>query len=107
MGTKSKSLVMVLVALFLTSLVVFPPATVKAQSKTIVVPDDYPTLGLAIGNATDGDTIFVRNGTYHESAIKTDKSLSIIGKGFQSTKINFTSPSHEVIVRYLNNYHFL
>jgi hypothetical protein len=35
MGTASKSLALVLVALFLTSLVVLPPATLKAQSTTM------------------------------------------------------------------------
>ena len=63
MGTKSKSLALVLVALFLTSLVVLPPNTVKAQS-TIIVPDDFPTIQAAIGNATNGDMIFIRNGNY-------------------------------------------
>ena len=36
MGTESKSFVLILVALFLTSLAMVQPATVKAQSKTIV-----------------------------------------------------------------------
>lgn len=59
MGTASKSFALVLVALFLTSLVVLSPAPVKAESKTIVVPDDYPTIQAALGNVSAGDTIFV------------------------------------------------
>ena len=38
----SKSFAMVLVALLLTSLAVIPTATVKANTKTITVPNDYP-----------------------------------------------------------------
>ena len=37
---------------------------VKAEPKTIVVPDDYPTIQGAIGNASDGDTIYVKKGIY-------------------------------------------
>ena len=61
---------------------------VKAENKTIVVPDDYPTIASAIGNATNGDTIFVRNGTYEGEIDKTlviDKSISIIGESTNTT----------------------
>ncbi len=34
----------------------------KADSKTITVPDDYPTIVDAISKAKEGDTIFVKNG---------------------------------------------
>ena len=39
----------------------------KANGGTIIVPDDYPTIQYAIDNATSGDTIYVRSGTYNES----------------------------------------
>ena len=39
--------------------------TVGTSPTTITVPDDYPTIQTAIGNATAGDTVFVRNGTYY------------------------------------------
>ena len=60
MGTKSKSFALVLVTLFLISIVILPPATVKAQSKTIVVPDDYSTIQDAIFYANEGDTVLVK-----------------------------------------------
>ena len=58
------------------------PVTVEAKS-AIVVPDDYPTMVSAIGNATNGDTILVRKGIHEGPINKTvviDKSLSIIGE---------------------------
>ncbi len=55
-------------------------------AKTITVPDDYPTIQAAIGNATDGDTIFVEKGTYHES-VTVDKPLTLTGEDSQGTII--------------------
>ena len=45
---------------------------------TIIVPDDYPTIQKAINNSNDGDTIFVRAGTYFENLI-VDKSIIMTG----------------------------
>ena len=88
MGTKSKSFALVIVALFLTSLVVVSPATVKAQSKTIIVPDDYSDVQTAINNANDGDMVFVKKGTYHTWAVEglyINKSISLMGENSQYT----------------------
>jgi hypothetical protein len=71
---------------------------VQAESRTIVVPDDYPTISSAIGNATDGDTIFVKKGTYEENPLKINKTLSLIGEGADSTKISFDPPYTEFTV---------
>jgi parallel beta-helix repeat protein len=43
---------------------------------TIYVPDDYPTIQQAVDNATEGDTIIVRDGTYHEN-VDVNKPLTI------------------------------
>lgn len=88
MGTKSKSIAMVIVALFLTSVVLVSPATVKAQSKTIIVPDDYSDVQTAINNADDGDMVFVKKGTYHTWAVEglyINKSISLMGENSQYT----------------------
>ena len=61
-----KEAVSLMVALMILSLLVVPHSTVKAQSQTIIVPYDYPTISSAIGNATNGDTILVKNGNYQE-----------------------------------------
>ena len=53
--------------------------TVNAASKTIIVPDNYPTIGAAIGNASQGDTILVKKGEYRENPI-IDKPLSIVSE---------------------------
>ena len=64
---------------------------VKAGTRTIVVPDDYPNIASAIGNATDGDTVFIRSGTYEgpvNQTIVVDKSISIVGENAETTIVN-------------------
>ncbi|PVX23662.1 MAG: hypothetical protein CW716_11635 [Candidatus Bathyarchaeum sp.] len=62
-------------------------AIVRAEPRTIVVPDDYSTIGWAVGNASEGDTIFVKEGTYRE-ALLIKKSLSLVGENKETTIIN-------------------
>ena len=38
-----------------------------ASAKTIYVPDDYAKIQWAVDNASAGDTIIVRDGTYYEN----------------------------------------
>ncbi len=86
MGRKTKTLASLLVLIFLISLVLFSPATVKASSKTLVVPDQYPTIQQAINNARTGDTVFVKDGIY-DQPIAIDKPLSLVGEDNQKTII--------------------
>ncbi len=58
----------------------------NAESKTITVPDDYPTIRAAVGNASAGDTVFVRKGTYQEF-IEINRPLSLIGEDRSNTII--------------------
>jgi nitrous oxidase accessory protein len=57
---------------------------VKADPKTIVVPDDYQTISDAISNSLEGDTVFVKKGNYDGPIGETliiDKAISLIGEG--------------------------
>jgi len=47
-----------------------------ASAKTIYVPDNYAKIQWAVDNASAGDTIIVRPGTYNEN-VDVDKSLEI------------------------------
>jgi parallel beta-helix repeat protein len=86
--------------LFLTALVVLPPALVKAESKTIVVPDDYSTIKDAIFYANEGDTVYVKKGTYQESNLMVDKAISVIGEDRESTIIIGQANSFMVLVNH-------
>ena len=89
MSNLGKSFALLLVVLFLTSSVRHLSAPVKANPKTIIVPTDYPTIQSAIGNASAGDTIFVKKGTYYLPPFTSiSKPLSIIGEERHTTIID-------------------
>jgi len=56
-------------------------------SRTIIVPDDYPTIQEAINAANSGDIVFVRAGTYYEHVV-VNKSVSLIGESVHDTIID-------------------
>jgi hypothetical protein len=77
------SITLLLILIFLIASNIAAPLPVKAEPKTITVPDDYPTIQEAIGNASAGDTVYVKKGTYyapHYQVIVIDKSLSLTRK---------------------------
>jgi pectin methylesterase-like acyl-CoA thioesterase len=64
----------------------------KAETRTIIVPDDYPTIQSAIDAASTGDTVFVRKGTYKELTLRINKALSLIGEDAVTTRITLNPP---------------
>ena len=56
----------------------------NVASKTLTVPDDYPTITAAIANASQGDTVFVKSGVYNENPT-VNKSIAIAGEDPAST----------------------
>ena len=87
-----KTFALLLVLIFLTALSLVAPSSVKAVARTIVVPDDYSTIAFAVGNATYGDTVLVRKGTYLEHSFVIDKTLSLIGENVDNTVIRNIDP---------------
>ena len=55
----------------------------KAEPTTIIVPDDYPTIQEAINHAYNGDTIYVKAGTYYENVV-INKALKVVGDDHKS-----------------------
>src|SRR3989337_3927388 len=89
MNVKRTALAITLISALLVMLVV-GLQSVKASSKTIVVPDDYPTIQAAIDTASEGDTIFVKKGVYVENPV-VNKSVSLVGEDRNLTVIDVTA----------------
>ena len=88
---------MKLPALFLFSLMVislvagfYSVESVNADSKTIVVPDNYPSIQDAINNAGAGDRIYIKRGIYVENPV-VNKSVSLVGENRDKTIIDVTA----------------
>jgi nitrous oxidase accessory protein len=92
MGISMSKSVALLLVLVLAASGTITLLSVNAESKIIVVPDDYPTIAAAIGNATEGDTIYVKKGTYEETTLEINKTLSLIGEDRSNTIINIYPP---------------
>jgi pectin methylesterase-like acyl-CoA thioesterase len=92
----SSALLLVLVLVASSIVSVLP---VKAEARTLVVPDDYATISLAIENALDGDTVFVKKGTYQESTLAINKSLLLIGEDVDGTILNLDPPLVEAMIQ--------
>jgi nitrous oxidase accessory protein len=79
----------------ITCLILFQPTTVRAQPKTIIVPDNYPTIQEAINKAYTSDTIYVKKGYYEGSFNQTlliNKAVYICGEDPSSTILSLDPP---------------
>lgn len=91
-------LVLIIAFLNVISLYVVNTTSVKASPKMIVVPDNYPTIGAAISNASEGETILVKNGIYFEN-LQVLKPLSIIGENSKNTIIVGGQSAHVIYIK--------
>jgi len=93
----------IMLTLLLTSMLTlaFNIQPVKAEPRTWIVDDngagDFNTIQQAIDAASDGDIIFVCNGTYYEH-LTIDKSLSLIGESKWYTTIDGNSTGDVVSI---------
>jgi len=60
---------------------------VKAEPKTVVVPDDYSRIQEAINRANPGDTIYVKTGIYYENVV-VNRSVLLVGEDGNNTIID-------------------
>jgi parallel beta-helix repeat protein len=78
--------VFLLFALLGTLMLQFGVQSARASPKTINVPDEYATISAAVANASPDDTVFVKNGVYHENVL-IDKPLLLLGEDSENTVI--------------------
>jgi len=70
-----------------------------ASARTIYVPDDYAKIRWAVDNASDGDTIIVRDGNYYENVV-VSKKLTIKSENGSDNCIIDGGGSGDVITLY-------
>jgi len=89
-----KRLALLLVLVLLVGSSVHTTLPLRAEGKTIIVPDDYPTVSSAVKNAIDGDTVFIKNGTYEtiNQTLVINKSITLQGENSETTTINLNPP---------------
>jgi len=87
MRLKAVSEIMLTLLLVGMSTLIFDIQQVESDSTILIVPDDYEKIQWAIGNASDGDTIFVKTGIYYEH-VAINKSMSLIGENRSTTIID-------------------
>jgi pectin methylesterase-like acyl-CoA thioesterase len=95
MFAKRKTCVQTLILALLISLML-GVQSVKSSPKTIVVPDDYTSITTALNNAAEGDTIFVKKGTYEEETLEINKTVSLLGEEVNSTIISLHPQSYQL-----------
>ncbi len=84
-GDRRVAIILVLVLCF--AIVSIPQiGVIKAEPKTIVVPDDYLTIQEAIDYASEGDTVFVKNGIY-DGDLYIERPISLVGEDRNATFI--------------------
>jgi len=86
--TMSKAFALGLILISLIALCAVTFVTSTNASRSIIVPDDYSTIYAALTNAENGDTIYVKKGTYNEKMLTINKSITLIGEDPNSTIIN-------------------
>jgi len=77
-----------------------PTLRIYNGPEILEVPSEYATIQGAVNSAVSGDTIFVRNGTYHENVV-INKRLSILGEDRIATVIDsgaITVTASDVII---------
>lgn len=62
-------------------------AGITWAGEKIVVPQDFPTIHAALGEAYEGDTVFVKKGVYYENIALTD-NVVLIGENRLTTIID-------------------
>ncbi len=68
-------------------------AVIRTAPRTLVVPDQHPTIQAAINAARAGDTIRVKAGTYSESA-RLIEGIRLMGEGKDVVKVRSASTTN-------------
>jgi len=102
-----KNVALLVVLVFLATSCVPAYLPVKAESKTITVPDDSLTIQEAINAAQEGDTIYVKKGYYEGSfnqTLEINKAITLYGEDKSATILNLSPP---LVPMYIFTYEYM
>jgi parallel beta-helix repeat protein len=93
----------IIVTLLLISMLTwaFNIQSIRAVPTIIIVPDNYPSIQAAINHASQGDTLFIRNGTYYEHIV-VNKSITIQGESKYFTVIEGNNTGDTILIESSN-----
>jgi hypothetical protein len=69
----------------------------SAWGATLLVPDQFTSIQSAITASADGDTVLIRNGTYHEALGWASKDITLIGENVPPAVVITGSSASKVI----------
>jgi hypothetical protein len=96
---RNKIIILLTVAFLVLAIISISPS--KATPRTLIIPDDHPTIQSAIGNATDGDIILVRKGIYEgpwNETVFINKTISLIGEDPSTTILRLHPLWYELFI---------
>jgi len=105
-----KGVVLAVIVLFIVASVV--PSTGMEEKSTIgrgifyvggSGPGNYTSIQDAIDNASNGDTVFVYNGTYYENVDINKNAITLMGEDRDATTINGSSGNNCIYTAYTDN----
>jgi parallel beta-helix repeat protein len=86
-GNMNRALIIVLMlTVFFITIPWVVNLSVGSSSKTLVVPNDYPSIGAAVNQAAPGDVLLVKSGVYYEN-VQINKPLTLEGQDAITTII--------------------
>ena len=71
--------------------------------RTLIVPDQYPTIGAAVKAASAGDTVYVKSGVYNENVVVDKRSQTSRGKAVQTTILGNGGGTTAVLILLADN----
>lgn len=84
-------------------------ASGNAMAKTVQVPEECPTLEMALENASDGDIIVLGYG-YYAGRLQVEPNVTIAGVGRPLTPFNITGGGYTLVLerqKPLPDYHYM
>ena len=86
--TKAFLMTSVVLIAFTSTLISVALLQVHARSSSVIFVEPGQSIAQAVNNAQDGDRLIIKSGSFNESRILVNKSLSIVGESSENTIVD-------------------